>query len=155
MDKIIKKFEQWCRDNQITPTELTNEYKNICKKKQIDEDNKRFESHKELIGKCYKHGGRFYKIISIKANNSSRISCLVFSENPKIEFSNRITFSSWFSDYEGSFEFNETGIADVLVGTKYGTIDGITDWEEITESEYRNAYYKSCAALLNYKWEEL
>ena len=155
MDEIVKKFEQWCEDNHVKPTDLTDKYEDLRKEEQRKREIERFESHKELLGKCYKHYNKFYKIISIKANNNARISCLIFNEHPDIDFVIMFSKGHWHSDYEGHFDFDGVYIDDVLIGTKYGTINGITDWEEITEEEFQNAYYEFCAELFNYKWEDL
>lgn len=150
----IQKFNEWCKTNNIDPDNFIETYKNREEKNRRKKDIERFESHKELIGKCYKEGSKYYKVVSIKAGNSCRVSCLIFDEHPNVDFKHNYQKVFWHSDYEGKFIFDCIDVDDVLVGTKYGTIIGLTDWKEISEGEYRYAYHRFCNELIDMKIED-
>lgn len=152
MNSLTEKFRQMCKlegvDFNTAYGELRAEVENNLR----DSDTKRFESHQDLIGRCYKHRGKYYKIISIKANNSCRISCLAFSEHPQFYFKPLFSKAAIYSEHAGEIVFEGVHTEDVMLGTKYKTIFGITDYKEITEEEFKKAYRNYCEELLKADW---
>lgn len=152
MNSLTEKFIQMCKlegvDFDIAYHQLRSEVENNLR----NSDTKRFESHQDLIGRCYKHRGKYYKIISIKANNSCRISCLAFSEHPQFYFKHLFSKAAIYSEHAGEIVFEGVHTEDVMLGTKYKTIFGITDYKEITEEEFERAYRIYCEELLKADW---
>ena len=152
MSDLINKFFQICNSEGIdfdtAYFELREEYYSRLKNK----DAWSFESHQNLIGRCYKHRGKYYKIISIKANNPSRISCLAFSEHPQFYFRRLISKDNTYSEHAGEIVFEGVHTEDIMLGTKFKTIFGITDFKEITKEEFERAYRIYCEELLKADW---
>ena len=154
MSDLFNKFQEFCKENntdmQSVLREIDEQQGEIAKQKRIRE----FESHKNLIGKCFKNNGKYYKVVSIRADNSYRISCLEFDEHPSYYFTKTSQRAFWHCDYEGYFDFEGIYIDDEIIGKVHGNAPGLVDWEEITEEEYRAALKNYCEELLEIDWEK-
>lgn len=152
MDNLYESLKDWCSKQNTDIYTVYNIVKAEIETEEMRKETQAFKSHRELIGKCYKHLGTYYKIISENANNSCRVSCLAFSEHPRFYFKNLFSKNILFSPHAGEFMFEGVHIEDVILGTKYKTIFGITDYTEITEEEFTEAYKTYCEELLQVDW---
>lgn len=150
----VDDFLDWCKENELDPEDLILWYERWIRDKYKQRDVDQYLSHKHLVGKCYQHEGRYYKIISIKANNPSRISFMSFPEHPSYSFKHPISKSFRHCEYEGEFNLNGIFVGDTLVGTKHNTAFGITNFKEISELEFSMAYENFCNELYEMDWEE-
>lgn len=154
MSDLLNKFQEFCKENntdmQSVLREIDEQQGEIAKQKRIQ----KFESHKNLIGKCFKNNDKYFKVISIRADNDSRISCLEFDEHPSYYFTKTFQRAFWHCDYEGYFDFDGIYVDDEILGKVYGNAPGLVDWEEITEEEYKVAFKNYCEELLEMDWEK-
>lgn len=154
-DKIL----QLCKENNIGLYDL----------KKMIEDQLEFDANKTLqeevakheyvVGKCYRRKVkpdcgmfpemyRYYKVISPRAENVYRVSCLTFDEKPWYWFRYNSTRFEHSSDhYEGYFEFDGIYVEDIMF---HLLTDGTL--EEISGEEYINACFRYCEILLNLDW---
>ncbi len=152
MSDLTDRFIQMCKSEGVDFSVIYGELKAELESYLKDEVEKEFKSHQDLVGKCYKHKDKYYKIISVKASNSARISCIAFSKHPQFYFKRVFSKSLGFSEYAGEIVFEGIHTEDIMLGTQYKTIFGITDFEEITEEEFEKAYRNYCEELLKADW---
>ena len=114
------------------------------------------ESHKDLVGKCYKYKEapsamfpemyRYIKIISYQSYNERSVECLSFYEHPVYWFDYQAHLGNLPGDYFfGSFDFTAFFTDDIYV-------DNLAEMTEISEEEFRDAARKYLDELLNLPW---
>ena len=149
MDSSIEEMLRKCDSDTIE--EISN-YCNIVKHKNRDKRlNDEYAENAKLIGKCYRRKmlgyNKFYKVVSVKSNNSARVSCLTFSEYPSAEFCSSLHFG-WSHPNEGSIDFDGVYISDPMV-------NDLVKWDEISEELYNKYLDEYIAALKTFNWEDV
>ena len=146
MSDLFQQFEEWCNEHNTQPEHIRDMMIDKCKQEQEQEIISRYESHRHLIGNYYYHDHAYYKVISIKANNEYRVSCLVFYENPSYNFTPLLHKARTYSDYEGTMCLDCIYVDDFLVSI-------IEGWQQISETEYRIAYEHFFNTLYGLEWD--
>ena len=149
MDNNIKKILDECDYDTIEEiSSYCNNIKRINREKEL---NDKYAENAKLVGKCYRRKmlgyNKFYKVVSIKSNNSARVSCLTFSEYPSAEFCSSLHFG-YSHPNEGSIDFDGVYISDPMV-------KDIIKWDEISEELYNKYLDEYIAALKTFNWEDV
>ena len=148
MNNVLEQLEKLCKDNGMDMYDI---------RKMLDEDNQEklrvqnkneYESHKALIGKCYKFEDEYYKVISIKADHNSCVSCLVFPEHPQYIYEPLFRMSNIGCKYEGNVYLKGITVEDTMVRMLLECM------KEISEGEYRYAYHRFCNELIDLEMED-
>lgn len=166
MEELYDEFKGWCAERGVSPSSFIEAYRTseMVHKQNIMRET--VEKNKFLVGKFFKtrkenseEGRRYIKIISARAIDEYKVSCLTFTEHPTYEYSytDRKLFSKE-PHYEGVFDF--PGIFTNCELTRNFTNDeNIVDYpwkepfyEEISEREYMTAFDNWCHELMHMKW---
>jgi hypothetical protein len=151
-----EKIKNFLKENNISATELKQALENMSKEEEEEEIKEIINSNKKFVGRYFVKNNvkksmfppmkKYYKIISERAENEYRVSCLVFDEFPTYWFGYISHKSSVPGDYlNGSFDF--TGIKTESIMTI--NINSLT---EITEEEYNKALKKYIERLIKLEW---
>lgn len=166
MNELYNKFKKWCAANDADPY-IISEYTNrmIAEERHGRVINS-VEDNAYLVGKCFKMEVRPYnrlfpsmwkylKVVSNRAENEYRVTCLVFDEHPWYWFnynSDRFAYNNDY--YEGAFDFDGIYVEDIMVESPDTFLPALLrDYIEISQTEYRIAYERYCEELINLKWE--
>lgn len=158
MTDTYEKFKIWCEENNTTPSDI--QYMiNKDERDHIDEVvKKKIDSYKYLIGKCYKtrkdNMWLYYKVISNRSNEITKVSCLIFAEHPRYYFChNNWQLFSPEDKYEGYFEFDGIYIDDVMFEATSNQTCICRDLIDISKEEYNTAFKNYCNELMELTWE--
>ena len=114
-------------------------------------DDKKYESNLKYINKCYKlmvtNKTKYFKVISIKALQNDRVTCLVFTDYPYIE-SHKPFITSNSSDYCQYIDMEHIDIQEV----KLSTLDML---DEIPLETYNLMLRRYFDILVSYDWSTL
>jgi hypothetical protein len=83
---------------------------------------------------------RYYKVISERANNEYRVSCLIFDEYPWYWFDEGVVYY-----HMGDFDFRGINTDSIMINKLEG-------YEEIPEEEYNLAMHNYVQELCDLKW---
>ena len=136
--------EDKLRDIKFACDDVLNENRKV-------KDNKKYEPNLRYINKCYKlmitNKTKYFKVVSIKALDHNRVTCLVFTDYPYIE-SHKPFVSSDVSDYCQYIDMEHIDIQEV----KLSTLDML---DEIPLETYNLMLRRYFDILVNYDWTTL
>lgn len=117
------------------------------------------KENKQYVGKCYYNApmDRYYLVVSERAEDERRVTCLIFSSHPKYNF--RANASKVFDPgnyYEGCFEFDGIYVDDIDIKGKFPfNISALASSTEISEDEYWSAYDNFINELKHLEWKPI
>ena len=148
MNNVLEQLEKLCKENNMDMYDIRTMLQKETEEKMKVQNKNEYESHRVLIGKCYKFNDKYYKVISIKADHNARVSCLVFPEHPKYVFEPLCRMSNIGCEYEGDIYLEGIRVEDPMVRMVLECM------EEIPEGEYRYAYHRFCNELIDLEMED-
>lgn len=136
--KKLKKLEQ-------EKTRIEKEIKHLTTKEELE----CFQSHKEYVGKYFKHKDKdkYFKVISQFASNRYRFTCLVFDLNENILSFNipSTMHSDRFPEIASDIDF--FNLEDIFAFSENSSFFKCT--KEITKNEFEDAFNTKILMLLD------
>lgn len=155
----IDELKKWAEENNLSLRDIKDMIEEDINNKREKAICDKVKSHEKLIGKCFKTNAnikktRYCKVISNRASNEYKVTCIIFDKQVSFDFN--LPFRKMYHPGDmvaGRFYFDGIEVDEIMVESAGFVLSLKSNYTEISEEEFREAYDNYCNELYNFDWE--